>query len=107
MAIYRGVKYFKDLQIKTRSDGQPVDISAWQFSGDLTDGAGTTVLPMSTGGGHFTVIDGENGWLRFALTTAQTQALEAGPVTFGLYRTDESDGPSRLARCAEQVREQD
>lgn len=107
MAIYRGVKYSKAIQFKNRSTGLPIDVSTWQFAADLKDESGATVLAMSTGGGQFTVFDGENGWLRFSLTVAETDALDAGPVSFGLYRTDEVDGPSRFGRAVEQVRERD
>lgn len=105
--IYRGCYYSKDIQFKTRSDGQPVDISTWQFAANLKDGTGTTVLAMSTSGGHFAVTDGPNGWVRFALTVAQTLALVAGPVTFALYRTDATEGRTRLFRASEQVHDQD
>jgi hypothetical protein len=105
--IYRGVKYSKDIQIKNRSDGQAVDISTWQFSATLVDGDGTTVRAMSTSGGQFNVFDGADGWFRIQFTTAETAAMAAGPVTAGIYRTDESDGPSRIGRMSEQVRERD
>lgn len=105
--IYRGCYYSKDGRITDRSTGQPVDISTWQFESNLKDETDTTVLAMSTGGGHFTVIDGPNGEFRFALTVAQTQALEAGPVTGAIYRTDATEGRKRIARFSEQVREQD
>lgn len=107
MAIYRGCYWSKLGQVKNSSDGQPVDISTWQFEANLKDGTGATVLAMSTGGGHFTVTDGPNGIFRISMTTAQTQALVAGPVTAAIYRTDAAEGRQRIARFTEQVRDQD
>lgn len=105
--IYRGCYFSKDIQVKNRSDGQPVDISTWQFDSNLKDGSGTTVLAMSSGGGHFTVTDGTDGAFRLALTVAQTQALAVGPVSGAIYRTDAAEGRKRLASFTEQVRDQD
>jgi hypothetical protein len=75
--------------------------------GELEDEDGETVLAMSTSGGEFTVFDGTNGWLRWALTPTQTQAFEAGPVNFALYRTDAPEGRKYIFRATDQVREQD
>jgi hypothetical protein len=74
---------------------------------NLTDESGATVLAMSTGGGQFTVFDGTNGWLRLALSVAETDALVAGPVTGAVYRTDATEGRKRIFRFSEQVRDQD
>lgn len=105
MPIYRGCIYEKFVTFQDRSTGEPIDITTWQFDATMKDGAGATVLAMTTAGGHFAVTDGPNGRMKIALTTAETQAMAAGPVTFGLYRTD--GNRRRLGRCAEQVREQD
>jgi hypothetical protein len=107
MAIYRGCYWSKIGQVKNRSDGQPVDISTWQFEANLKDGTDATVLAMSSAGSHFTVTDGDDGLFRISMTTAQTQALAAGPVTAAIYRTDAVEGRTRIARFTEQVREQD
>lgn len=107
MAIYRGCYFSKDIQFKNRSTGQPTDITTWQFDASLKDETDTEVLAMSTGVGHFTVTDGENGWLRLALTQTETGNLSAGPVTGAVYRTDAVEGRKRIFRFSEQVREQD
>jgi FtsP/CotA-like multicopper oxidase with cupredoxin domain len=103
MPIDRGCLFSKDGQFKNRSDGQPVDVSTWQFEASLKDSEGEEVLTMSTRGGHFTVFDGPNGWLRIALTEAETTALEAGPVSFTIYRTD--GGRRRFGRATVTVRD--
>lgn len=105
--IYRGCYYEKFFTFTNRSDGQPLDISTWQIASDLKDGDDTTVLEMSTSGGQFTVADGLNGSLRFSLSVAETEALDVGPVTGALYRTDSSNGRTRLLRFSERVRDQD
>jgi hypothetical protein len=105
--IYRGTYFSKNFQFTTRSDGQPVDVTGWQLEADMKDETDTVVLAMSTGGGHFTVIDASNGMIRWSLTVAQTQGLAAGPVGFALYRTDAIEGRKRLFRVSEQVRNQD
>lgn len=105
--IYRGTYHSKNFRFTTRSDGQPIDITTWQFDASLKDGTGTTVLEMSTADGHFTVTSGESGTMRWALTEAQTEALEVGPVSFALYRTDAAEGRLRLFGAIEQVRDQD
>lgn len=107
MPIRRGTYYSKSLQYKARSTGQPVDISTWQFEANLLDETGATALEMSTGGGHFTVFDGENGWLRWALSVAETEALAAGPVTFELYRTDASEGRRYILWASDLVKDQE
>lgn len=103
MPIDRGCIYEKAIQFKNRSDGQPVDISTWQFEASLKDASGADVLAMTTGGGHFTVTDGPNGWLNIAMTPAETTALVAGPVTFTIYRTD--GDRRRYARASDTVRD--
>lgn len=108
--IYRGCYYERFFVFKMRADGQPINISTWQFASDLKDGTDTTVLEMSTGDGQFTVTDGANGVLRFSLTAGdagETAGLEVGPVTGALYRTDGGNGRQRLLRFSEQVRDQD
>lgn len=107
MPIDRGCQYSKAIQFVQRSDGQPIDISTWTFEAALKDGAGTDVLDMSTSGGHFTVFDGPNGWLRFKLSAVETQALAAGPVSFVLKRTDHADGPIRLGIGSDIVRDEE
>lgn len=107
MPIYRETYYSKTIQFKDRSTGQPVDISTWQFAASLKDETGEEVLALSTGAGHFTVFDGPNGWLRFALSVAETTALEAGPVSFALYRTDGANGTIRFGRGEDVVRDKD
>lgn len=102
MAIDVGCKYQKFIQFKDRSTGQPIDVSTWQFESTLRDEAGEAVLDLSTGGGHFTVTDGPNGWLRFALSEAETGQLSPGKVTGVLYRTD--DGRSRYGQYEDIVR---
>lgn len=106
MPIDRGCFYSKSIQVKDRSTGQPMDISAWQFAADLLDASGNTLLGMSTGAGHFTVFDGPNGWFRFNLTPTETGAMQAGPVSFVLKRTDDVNGAIRFATGAELVRDE-
>lgn len=103
MPIDRGCLYSKDVQFQTRSNGQPVPISTWEFEASLKDAAGVEQIAMSTSGGHFTVFDGENGWLRIALTEAETLSLEPGQVSFVIYRTD--GGRRRFAKATELVRD--
>lgn len=103
MPIDRGCIYEKSIQFKTRSDGQPIDVTTWQFAASLKDQSGAEALAMTTAGGHFTVTDGPNGWLTVAMTEAETTALVAGPVNFTIYRTDGSR--RRYARASELVRD--
>lgn len=104
--IRRGCYYAKNIQVKTRSDGQPEDISTWQFEANLLDQAGATALAMSTGGGQFVVFDGANGRLRFALTPAETTALVAGPVSAEVYRTDAAVGRTYFGLIKDIVQDQ-
>lgn len=105
MPIYRGCEYSKSIQFKTRSDGQPIDISVWQFESHLVDQTDTPVLPMTTGGGQFAVSDGPEGRVTLRLSIAETNGLVAGPVTGAVYRTDA--GRQRLFGFTELVRDQD
>lgn len=103
MAIDRGCVYSKNIQFLNRSDGQPIDISTWQFEATVRDEDGDAVLEMSTSNGNFTVFDGPNGWLRLSMTEEQTEALEAGPVTFVIYRMDVDR--QRFGKASELVRD--
>lgn len=106
MPIYRGCVYEKAIQFKDRSTGQPVNITTWEFEAIWKDGQGATALEMSTGEGHFSVSDGENGWVTLAINGTDSEAMAAGPVTAGLYRTDGGER-RRIGVMTEQVREQD
>lgn len=103
MAIDRGCIYEKYGQFKSRSTGQPLDVSTWQFETALKDESGATVLTMTTAGGHFTVTNGPEGEIKISLTEAETTALTAGRVSGVLYRTD--DGRRRYGRFSEYVRD--
>jgi len=104
MPIDRGCVYEKNVTIKNRSDGRPVDISTWQFDASLKDEADNELLAMSTSGGHFTVLEGDDGfYLKIALTEAETEALTPGQVSFVLYRSN--DGRKRLGRGSDLVRD--
>lgn len=103
MSIDRGCIYQKNIQFLDRSTGQPTDISTWEFEATIRNSDEEAELEMSTANGHFTVFDGENGWLRISLTEAETTGLTAGAVTFVLYRTD--GGRRRIGRASEIVRD--
>lgn len=103
MPIDRGCVFTKDVQFKNKTDGQPVPITTWQFEASLKNEAGEEQLPMSTSGGHFTVFDGPKGWLRISMTEAETEALDAGPISAVLYRTD--GGRKRYATFSDIVRD--
>lgn len=107
MSIYRGTYYSKAIQFKNKSDGTPIDITTWQFAASLRSDDGTDLLDMSTSGGHFTVFDGPNGWMRFALTPTQNQNLPDGVVMAALYRTDDPNGDIRLGLMQDIVTDKD
>ena len=103
MPIDRGCVYNKTIQFKTRTDGQPIDVTTWQLDASLKNAAGTEVLAMSTSGGHFTATEPLLGKIRISLTEAETTALAAGPVSFVIHRTD--GDRSRLGKATELVRD--
>jgi hypothetical protein len=105
MPIYRGALYSKDIQFSYRANGQPIDITPWQFSCSLRDLDGNEVMALSTSGGHFILLDGPNGVVRLQLTDAQTGLLTPGQREGALYRTD--GAVRRLFQFSEIVRDKD
>lgn len=93
MPAYQGTYYSKTFAFKDE-DGEPVDITGWEFEADLRDRVDTEVLlTLTTANGGFAVGDGPNGLLVMSITAELTEELPAKRLVFDVLRTDSSPGP--------------
>lgn len=68
------------------------NVSGWTFILNVRDSDGDVVLQSSS----YTVTDTANGWIVFAVTSAQAAAIGVGDFDYDIWRTD-SGSEKRLA----------
>jgi hypothetical protein len=106
MSIYQGTYYARTFAIED-TDGNPVDITGWEFESDFRTRASSTteLLNLTTAGGGWAVTDGPNGQLEIRITAIQTEALPTGRLYFDVLRTDIVTGPRFMFQCRVRVRQ--
>lgn len=94
MPIFTRSDYSRGIALKSRANGQPIDITGYAFElvvkAKRDDGSPLLCLTMGAG---LSVPNSADGRVIMALTAEQTTAIGAGERVWALYRTD---GAQRL-----------
>jgi len=106
MAAYQGTYYSAYFTIAD-DDDVAITITTWEFKAQFRASVGSedVLVELTTANGGFTVIDGANGRLQLALTSAQTLLLPVGKVVFDIHRTDSAPVPKWLCRGTLKVKQ--
>ena len=93
MPIYRGTDLYLPFKLLRKVNSDPVNISSWDIEAHFRTSPddADAILETSLSGGQWTVTDGENGNLTFALTAAETAVLPLGILLGDVMRIDGSN----------------